>query len=107
MSFTVKLTEYYFQIGTSHACGGNVDGRVGFITSPNYPNSYPHNLNCIWTVTRTAGSTFSLILVQFDTVCNDTVTVSIILFFYSILDQDIYILKMTHTHIHTTIHTDT
>ena len=25
--------------------------RNGHFTSPNYPNSYPHNIDCMWTIT--------------------------------------------------------
>jgi len=26
--------------------------KAGVITSPNFPNNYPNNLNCIWTIHR-------------------------------------------------------
>uniref|UniRef100_A0A8C0C1Q8 CUB domain-containing protein n=1 Tax=Buteo japonicus TaxID=224669 RepID=A0A8C0C1Q8_9AVES len=35
-------------------CGGNIYindfNPSGYISSPNYPSNYPHNLNCEWTI---------------------------------------------------------
>ena len=31
-------------------CGGFVRGSHGTITSPNYPNGYPHNRDCLWKI---------------------------------------------------------
>ena len=33
-------------------CGGMLSEKSGVITSPNFPNGYPNNLNCIWTIHR-------------------------------------------------------
>lgn len=37
------------------ACGGFIelsdDDPPGYITSPNYPENYPQNIDCIWVVT--------------------------------------------------------
>jgi len=33
-------------------CGGLLSAEHGLITSPNYPNNYPPNLNCFWTIYR-------------------------------------------------------
>lgn len=39
-------------------CGGpiplNANRRSAIITSPNYPNVYPHSIDCTWTVTAPA-----------------------------------------------------
>uniref|UniRef100_A0A3Q3MXM2 Cubilin n=1 Tax=Mastacembelus armatus TaxID=205130 RepID=A0A3Q3MXM2_9TELE len=39
----------------SQACGGfielNDDDPPGYITSPNYPQNYPQNIDCIWVIT--------------------------------------------------------
>ncbi|XP_064410135.1 cubilin [Latimeria chalumnae] len=38
----------------SLACGGNIyvtnSNPTGHISSPNYPNNYPHNIDCIWII---------------------------------------------------------
>ncbi|XP_067017039.1 uncharacterized protein [Acropora muricata] len=39
----------------SGSCGYNFTARQGNLTSPNYPYSYPNNLNCLWTITTTPG----------------------------------------------------
>jgi len=36
---------------TALTCGGLVSGPVT-ITSPNYPNSYPADASCVWTLLR-------------------------------------------------------
>ena len=33
------------------ACGGALTSDQGTIISPNYPNPYPHNGVCVWTIT--------------------------------------------------------
>ena len=33
-------------------CGGMLSAQRGVITSPNFPNGYQNNLNCIWTIHR-------------------------------------------------------
>ncbi|XP_034489715.1 cubilin homolog [Drosophila innubila] len=32
----------------ANGCGGQLTGRTGVLTSPNYPNTYPNNINCEW-----------------------------------------------------------
>ncbi|XP_065362088.1 cubilin homolog [Calliphora vicina] len=34
-------------------CGGTLQSKNGVITSPNYPNNYPENSDCEWTITVT------------------------------------------------------
>jgi len=33
------------------ACGGVFTADQGTLMSPNYPNPYPHNGVCVWTIT--------------------------------------------------------
>lgn len=35
---------------TETICGGNLTAMSGVITSPNYPDAYPRNLDCSWTI---------------------------------------------------------
>lgn len=37
-------------------CGGNLEAETGEITSPNYPNNYPENSDCTWTVSIPEGT---------------------------------------------------
>ena len=41
---------YFYFIFTE--CGGMLTSQKGFIISPNFPNKYPNNLHCVWTVHR-------------------------------------------------------
>ena len=43
----------FFFLGS---CAHSLTGLQGNFSSPNYPFSYPHNLNCIWSITVTPGS---------------------------------------------------
>ena len=40
---------------TSGECGGNFSGSSGNITSPNFPQAYPPNSYCIYTITVPQG----------------------------------------------------
>ncbi|KAK6490308.1 cubilin [Huso huso] len=48
----------------SLACGGNIymsdSDPSGYITSPNYPNNYPQNVDCSWTITVPNGEAVQL-----------------------------------------------
>ncbi|KAJ8389047.1 hypothetical protein AAFF_G00124440 [Aldrovandia affinis] len=48
----------------SQACGGTVQlsdsDPPGYITSPNYPNNYPQNIDCIWVITVPNGESVQL-----------------------------------------------
>ncbi|VDL98181.1 unnamed protein product [Schistocephalus solidus] len=37
-------------------CGGYRKANIGIITSPNYPDKYPDNLECLWTIEAPAQS---------------------------------------------------
>ncbi|XP_074622578.1 uncharacterized protein LOC141880862 isoform X5 [Acropora palmata] len=49
----------------SGLCGYNFTARQGNLTSPNYPYSYPNNLNCLWTITTTPGNYIYLYFTYF------------------------------------------
>jgi len=39
----------------NEVCGGVLTGPEGNLTSPNYPNPYPHNAYCVWNITVPSG----------------------------------------------------
>ena len=41
-------------------CGGDLTSSTGDIESPNYPQRYPHNAECIYTITVARGSTVTI-----------------------------------------------
>ena len=49
----------FFQV-----CGGNLEEDHGIIQSPGYPGNYPHNRDCVWTVSTTPGRTITFSLGQ-------------------------------------------
>lgn len=59
---------------TSIACGGDLQALQGSFTSPEYPNSYPNDIECVWTIKSSPGSkvmvTFSFFNIQQSDHCN-------------------------------------
>ncbi|XP_016048779.1 procollagen C-endopeptidase enhancer 1 isoform X2 [Erinaceus europaeus] len=47
-------------------CGGEVSGESGYVASEGFPNLYPPNKECIWTITVPEGQTVSLSFRVFD-----------------------------------------
>ncbi|XP_036910803.1 procollagen C-endopeptidase enhancer 1 isoform X2 [Sturnira hondurensis] len=47
-------------------CGGDVTGESGYVASESFPNHYPPNKECIWTITVPEGQTVSLSFRVFD-----------------------------------------
>ena len=47
------------------SCGYNFTDRQANLTSPNYPYSYPNNLNCLWKITTTPGNYIYLYFTYF------------------------------------------
>ncbi|GFR88699.1 zonadhesin [Elysia marginata] len=41
-------------------CGGGLRGNTGSLLSPNYPNIYPINSHCVWTITTDPGTRVTL-----------------------------------------------
>ncbi|XP_017012897.2 cubilin homolog [Drosophila takahashii] len=47
-------------------CGGNLRSNMGAISSPRYPNSYPHLSHCEWRISVHPGSAVSLLVDDMD-----------------------------------------
>ncbi|KAG7219563.1 hypothetical protein INR49_018990 [Caranx melampygus] len=47
-------------------CGGELSGSSGSFTSPDYPNRYPDNRECLWYISTSAGSSITLTIHEFD-----------------------------------------
>ena len=50
----------YFTPVAAPGCGGEYTTSSGILISPNYPNSYPHNAQCIWTITVPGNAVITL-----------------------------------------------
>ncbi|XP_028367000.1 CUB domain-containing protein 2 [Phyllostomus discolor] len=46
-------------------CGGVLTGLSGVLTSPEYPNNYPNNVECHWVIRATGPATVKLVFVDF------------------------------------------
>ncbi|GFR71311.1 Tolloid-like protein 1 [Elysia marginata] len=74
----LKLIAFCLVLGVSLAqdvtCGGALSGSSGTVQSPNYPDRYPHNANCVWTITTEPGTqvrlTFSSFLLENSNNCS-------------------------------------
>lgn len=57
------------------ACGGIYDTIRGTISSPNYPNNYLRDSECVWTIKASVGNRMSLNFIDFeledDEFCNE------------------------------------
>ncbi|XP_041670250.1 cubilin [Cheilinus undulatus] len=49
-----------------YGCGGELSGPSGSFNSPDYPNRYPENRECIWYITTSVGSSITLTIHEFD-----------------------------------------
>lgn len=49
---------------TNIACGGDISGPSGTITSPGWPNGYPNNMDCLWNITCGGPTDFAHIVFQ-------------------------------------------
>ena len=61
-SRSYSSSPFFFFLGS---CGYNFTDRQANLTSPNYPYSYPNNLNCLWTITATPGDYIYLYFTYF------------------------------------------
>ncbi|XP_036767041.2 CUB domain-containing protein 2 [Manis pentadactyla] len=55
-------------------CGGILTGLSGVLTSPEYPNNYPNNMECRWVVRTTGPTTVKLVFVDFQVEGNEECT---------------------------------
>ncbi|XP_078494029.1 cubilin [Ciona intestinalis] len=77
--FNVTFIEYMPVATTASSCGFNAvaTSTSQLITSPNYPNNYPNNADCTWTITASDGMRVQLNLIRFSTERNyDYLTIS-------------------------------
>ena len=59
-------TTRVFTIAVFDDCGGEFSGQGGEIVSPGYPDIYPNNSVCVWTVTGAEGDIIRVTFKDFD-----------------------------------------
>ncbi|XP_049544721.1 cubilin homolog [Anopheles darlingi] len=72
--FFSKLDNVFVEISYTtldNACGGRLGSLTGEIASPNYPDSYPANVECVWEVVASPGNKISLYVQEIDIVPSD------------------------------------
>lgn len=57
---------YYLTCLKSAVCGESLTGSEGTITSPGFPDVYPHGINCIWTINVQPGYLIRLTFTSFN-----------------------------------------
>lgn len=55
-------------------CGGVLTGLSGVLTSPEYPNNYPNNVECHWVIRAAGLTTIKLVFVDFQVEGNEECT---------------------------------
>lgn len=61
-----KKGERLVQPGSlTDVCGGVLTGLSGVLTSPEYPNNYPNNVECHWVIRAVGSATIKLVFVDF------------------------------------------
>ncbi|XP_056155801.1 cubilin [Lampris incognitus] len=51
--------------GSTSSCGGDLVMETGAFNSPNYPDAYPPNVECVWTITSSPGNRLQLSFIMF------------------------------------------
>lgn len=46
----VNYQVVYAFVNSSHSCGGHFFSETGTVTSPNFPNYYPKDKECVWVI---------------------------------------------------------
>ncbi|XP_039485939.1 cubilin homolog [Drosophila santomea] len=58
-----------------NSCGGNITSARGSLSSPNFPDSYPANIECVWSIEARPGNALEVTFEAMDIVhsehCND------------------------------------
>lgn len=70
--FYIRVTSYsecdimllYIYCGLG--CGARFTTDNGVLISPNYPNPYPHNAQCVWTISVPSGEVITFTITNID-----------------------------------------
>ena len=53
------------------SCGGTITTQHGLLTSPSYPENYPNDVECIYTILRPKNTYINITISSFDIICED------------------------------------
>ena len=65
------MSQWIYNIGE---CGGSFTAPNGILSSPSYPDNYPDNANCVYTISQPAGTAIVLTLHTMDINYSNTCT---------------------------------
>ena len=65
-----SLDEAPVMSNRSGSCGGDFRTEKGILTSPSYPEIYPRDQSCTYTISQPAGKYVSVKFMAFDIKCN-------------------------------------
>lgn len=97
--FNFSIKKLILLVSSWEGCGGYLHANRGIITSPNYPETYPPNLNCSWHVLVQSGLTIAVHFEQpfqipnSDSSCSqgDYLVVGLVCYFFSLFSlQEIF-----------------
>ena len=57
-------------------CGGNYTNASGMLTSPSYPNTYPHLAHCIYIISQPNGTYINVSFITMDIFCHERYSTS-------------------------------
>ena len=66
----------YGSIALFTNCGGNYTNASGVLTSPSYPNPYPHLADCIYLISQPNGTYVNVSFITMDVVCQESYSTS-------------------------------
>ncbi|KAL5010260.1 hypothetical protein ScPMuIL_012565 [Solemya velum] len=67
LSFGYSIPRTGFRLEyVTNGCGGELTGPTGNLSSPGYPEPYPHRRLCVWTITVQTGKYIELTIDDFD-----------------------------------------
>ncbi|XP_061400319.1 cubilin homolog [Musca vetustissima] len=61
LQLQTKNIDFYAKFSTiQHSCGGNIESPLGTLASPYYPQYYPGNVECQWSIKANKGNALEL-----------------------------------------------
>ena len=64
--FVCQFISFSCSIHLDQSCGGTLTESTGYFQSPNFPNPYAHNIDCVWLISRPS-ETIEITFLEFDT----------------------------------------
>ena len=61
----------YSSVALFTECGGNYTNSSGILTSPSYPNPYPHLADCIYYISQPNGTYVNISFISMDVNCQE------------------------------------